>query len=140
MTTQGAYDALKQTMEAQKMCKPETDMKNLLDSTERLMRDLLSVRAQIESLPLGNKDRYLKVLEKANREHIGDREMSLLLLSYRKVIWMNFASAFPTNSLVENIQRGRPRQRRERPFHSNIKKEDADAKVSQVSQVPSVYV
>ena len=78
------------------------------------LRDTLSVRTQLASLPMGDKKKYQSVLEHAYGGRIDDEENSRLMQSYRKTIWEQFEEAFPSNNKKENLQRGGPRPRRER--------------------------
>ena len=75
-----------------------------LDAASKKIRDSLSVRAQLDSLPMGDKKKYQSVLEAAYGGRIDDEENSRLMQSYRKTIWEKFDEAFASNNKKENIQ------------------------------------
>ena len=64
---------------------------------------------------MGDKTKFMEKLEEAHRNPIGDELYSQLMQSYRKTIWEKFEDAFQSNNKKENIRRGGPRPRRERP-------------------------
>ena len=113
-TPRGAVDALRQTTQALEMCGRGGALYTELDAAAKKIRDTLSVRTQLASLPMGDKKRYQSVLEHAYGGRIEDEENSRLMQSYRKTIWEQFEDAFPSNNKKENLQRGGPRPRRER--------------------------
>ena len=113
-TPRGAVDALRQTTQALEMCS-QGPLYTELDAAAKKVRDTLSVRAQIHALPIGDKKKYVLVLEAAYGGRIDDEENSRLMLSYRKTIWEKFPDAFPSNNRRENMQRRNgPRPRRDR--------------------------
>ena len=65
-----------------------------LDAATKKVRDALSVRTQLDSMPMGDKT----VLEAAYGGRIDDEENSRLMQSYRKTIWEKFEDAFPANN------------------------------------------
>lgn len=120
-----AVDALRETTTALMFCKRTTRSQPLfteLDGAAKKVRDTLTVRAQLKALPIGDKKKYQSVLKEAYAAVgfvINDEENSRLMQSYRKVIWEQFADAFPSNNRTENLQRNGPRPRRERPNTRN---------------------
>ena len=119
----GAADAVKTAWRALGLCKRKTELHEALDAAVKAIRDVLSLRTQLASLPLGNKKKYCSVLQAAWGEPIDDEENSRLMQSYRKSVWDKFPGAFPSNNKKENIQRGGPRPRRERNRESRPRRE-----------------
>ena len=120
-TPKGAMDALKHAKQARKIWEIPGDKGDHgkefgeeLHAAVKKVRDTLSVRTQLEALPMGDKKRYQAVLKQANGGIIDDEENSQLMQSYRKIIWEQFEEAFPSNNKKENLKRGGPRPRRER--------------------------
>ena len=116
-TPRGAVDALKQVMQAIEMVERQSEEYEKLDAASKKVRDSLSVRTQLASLPMGDKKKYHLVLEHAYGGKIDDEENSRLMQSYRKTLWEKFGKiggAFLSNNKIENLARGGPRPRRER--------------------------
>ena len=63
-TPRGAVDALRETKQALEMCS-QGPLYTELDAAAKKVRDTLSVRAQIHALPIGDKKKYVLVLEAA---------------------------------------------------------------------------
>ena len=105
---------MRQTTQALEMCGQGESLYTELDAAAKKVRDTLSVRTQLASLPMGDKKKYQSVLEHAYGGRIDDEENSRLMQSYRKTIWEQFEEAFPSNNKKENLQRGGPRPRRDR--------------------------
>ena len=122
----GAVDAIRETKQAKVICEPRQnnnkkqktknkkkteegvlydDLYKELDSAEKNARDALSVRTQL-LVPMGDKKKYLSVLEDAYGEKIDDEENSRLMQSYRICIWEEFPGAFPSSNKKTNLQRG----------------------------------
>ena len=121
----GALDALKRTTEALDMCKRGGALWIELDKAKRKLYDSLTLRTQLNALPIGDKKKYQAVLQKTYGRRINDEENSRLMQSYRKVIWPEFEDAFPSNNKAENIRRGHTRPRRERGLRRSDVLEDA---------------
>ena len=107
-------DALRQATQAIEMIFSGGPLYTELDAAVKKIRDSLSVRTQLEAMPMGDKKKYQSVLVAAYGGRIDDEENSRLMQSYRKTIWEKFEEAFPSNNKAANIQRGGPRPRRER--------------------------
>ena len=119
----GAADAVKRAWIALGMCKRKNELYDELETAVKAIRDVLSVRTQLASLPLGNKKKYSSVLQAAWVETINDEENSRQMQSYRKTVWEKFPGAFPSNNKKENVQRGGPRPRRERNSRSRCEEQ-----------------
>ena len=117
-TPRGAADAVKLARRALGMCKLRTELREVLGAAVNAVQDVLSVRTQLESLPLGNRTKYYSVLQHAWVEKIDDTENSRLTQSYQKSICEKFPGAFPSNNRRQNIRRGGPRKRRDRKGRS----------------------
>ena len=100
-TPRGAVDALMQLTQAIGMCKQGSELHTELDAAAKKVRDSLSVRTQLASLPIGNtnadKKRYHSVLEHAYGGKIDDEENSRLMQSYRKTTDGRRVFAYPFN-------------------------------------------
>ena len=114
-TPRGAVDALKEVTQAVGMSKFRSELYWKLKAAEWKVRDSLTVRTVLASGTLSNRKKYHSVLEEAYGGKIDDEENSRLMQSFRKTIWEKFDGAFPSNNKKENLQRGGPRPRRERP-------------------------
>ena len=79
-----------------------------LDNAIQSVRDSLILRVQLR-VKLGDRDAFIAELELAYGSRMDDEEKSLFMLSYRKVVWEKFASAFESKAKMENDLRTIPR-------------------------------
>ena len=110
----GAVEALKHAKRALWMCEFWELLYDELDAAEKTVRDSLTIRTQLHALPIGIRATYKKTLREAYGGYIDVEDYSQLMQSYRKVMWMNFESAFVSKNHRENNARGGARPRRER--------------------------
>ena len=93
----------------------EETLKTILQKCIYKIRDLVTVRVQIDALPIGCEDSYRKALSRAHSENgLEPKEYNHLMLSYWKIIVKKFADAFPTNQMKENRKKGHKRPARKR--------------------------
>ena len=90
-------------------------VKNTVIATEKRLRDLMVVRAQL-TVPF-DRDAFEEAVDAAYGCRVvrGSKLHSKIMQSYRKVIWnRNVGAAFPSNCEIEKERTGRKRQKRVR--------------------------
>ena len=92
-------------------------VKNTIMATEKWLRDLLVIRAQLTVT--FERDAFENAVGLAYGYRVvrGSQLHSQIMHSYRTVIWINIASAFPSNCEKEKEKRGytRPKRARKSP-------------------------
>ena len=107
----------------------EEELKSVWQKCIYKIRDLLTVRVQIDALPIGSEDRYREALSRAHRDYpLDPQEFSLMMLSYWKTIVQRFEEAFPTNQMKVNLRKGGKRlaRKRKRPKPAKIEFSSSD--------------
>ena len=90
-------------------------VKNTVMATDKWLRDLLVIRAQL-TVPF-ERDAFENAVDLAHGFRVvrGSQLHSKIMQSYRKVIWnRKVAGAFPSKSEIEKQRTGRKRPKRER--------------------------
>lgn len=103
-----------------------------IDAAENAVRDTITLRVQVR-VPMGNRDRYVAMLEDAYGGPISKDEFSHLMHSHSLTVCEKFPGAFLSKSKQETRRRHRgPRQRRSRASGYEGSAEQAEDNVEQV--------
>ena len=113
-TAARAVQALRSIKKALAMCRKRDPLHTELYAASVQVRDCLSVRIQLQALPMGDQKKYEKKMMAAYGGHIDGDEHSRFCQSFRKTIWKVFKKAFNSKAMIKNDKRANPRERRVR--------------------------
>ena len=88
-------------------------VKNTIIVVQKRMKEILVMRVQ-STLPFGDAKKFEEAVKYAFGGVITQNLYSTVMQAYTKVIWKNFAFAFPSKCEVEKIARGETRKRKEK--------------------------
>ena len=109
-----AVKVLEHTSQAHDMCIGDESLtKELLNASYKI-RDILMVRTQLVSMPIGDRPKFIQKLREVHTRHLDDEAISHLMLSYRKTIWEKFIEAFDSKNDLIKTRCGKVREARAR--------------------------